>query len=265
MQATFSDSEAYELQMGRWSRRLADSFLDFAGVSNGEAVLDVGCGTGSLTFALLKRANVRSVKAVDLAPSFIEHARSRNKDAAVEFLVADACDLPFASSSFDRVLSLLCLHFIPDAHAAINQLVRVARPGGTVAAAVWDARGGFVAQRLFYDTAAMLDEQAVSARAQQLTRPLCRPGELENAWRAAGIRNVVATQLVTRMEYESFDDFWLPYLGGQGGAAAYVATLTEGQREILRESLRSAYLDGEINGPRSYAAVAWAVKGLAPE
>ena len=177
------------------------------------------------------------MKAVDLTQSFIEYASKKNTHASVEFSVADACDLPFESRSFDRVLSLLCLHFVPNTDTAIKQLVRVARPRATVAAAVWDARGGFVAQRIFYDTAAMLDEKGASARAQQLTRPLCRPGELEAAWRAAGIRDVVGAQLLTRMEYASFDDFWSPYLGGQGGAAAYVASLGEEQREKLRESL----------------------------
>jgi SAM-dependent methyltransferase len=260
----FSDSEAYERQMGRWSRDLAQPFLDFAESFAHETVLDVGCGTGSLTFAIPHRASVRSVIGIDLTPSFVEHARLKNTDPRIEFRTGDACELPFPDGSFDRVLSLLCLHFIPNPKAAIDEMRRVARPGATVAAAVWHARGGFVAQRIFYDTAAMLDKRGAAARAQQITRPLCRPGELEAAWCAAGLEDVRARQIMTRMNFSSFDDFWSPYSGGQGGAAAYVASLREDQRDQLQESLRAAYLDGDPDGPRSYAAIAWAVKGAVP-
>lgn len=260
----FSDSDAYQRQMGRWSERLAEPFLDFTGVSNGEDVLDVGCGTGSLTFAIPRRADIRSIHGVDLTPSFIEYSKSKNLDGRIVFRVADACALPFPGGSFDRVLSLLCLHFVPKTDVAVSELRRVARPGATVAAAVWDARGGLLAQRLFYDTAAMIDEKGSEARAQQLTRPLCRPGELEAAWLAAGFENVAQTALMIRMDYSSFDDYWEPYLGGQGGAASYVSALGEERRSRLREGVRLAYLDGERDGPRSYAAVAWAVKGMVP-
>jgi ubiquinone/menaquinone biosynthesis C-methylase UbiE len=262
--SNFSNSDAYERQMGRWSRRLAEPFLDFAGVSAGEEVLDVGCGTGSLTYAIPKRANVRSIQGVDLTPAFIDAAKSKSSDARIDFRVADVCALPFPDATFDRVLSLLCLHFVPKTEVAVRELRRVARPGATVAAAVWDARGGFVAQRIFYDTAAMVDEKGAEARAQQLTRPLSQPEQLEAAWRSAGFENVTQSTVATRMEYSSFDDFWEPYLGGQGGAASYVSTLNEERRKRLKDGVRLAYLDGEVDGPRSYAAIAWAVRGTAP-
>ncbi|MGZ5096093.1 MAG: class I SAM-dependent methyltransferase [Burkholderiales bacterium] len=247
--------------MGRWSRRLAEPFLDFAGVADGEHILDVGCGTGSLTFAIPSRCRPAAISGLDRTPAFIEYAQSKNSSPMIEFRVGDVCELPYPDASFDRVLSLLCLHFVPDTHTALQELRRVARPGATIAAAVWDARGGFVAQRLFYDTAAMIDAGGNEARAQQFTRPLCRPGELEAAWRAAGFQNVVQSTVMTRMDFASFDDFWTPYLGKQAGAAAYVATLSEERREKLRESVRLAYLDGDPDGPRSYAAIAWAIKG----
>lgn len=263
--STFNDSEAYERQMGRWSRRLAEPFLDFAGVRDGEDVLDVGCGNGSLTFAVVDRSKPSSIVGLDRTAAFVDYAKARSTNPAIEFQIGDACALPFSDASFDRVLSLLVLHFIPETEAAIREFRRVARPGATVAAAVWDGRGGFVAQRMFFDIAAMVDPVGGGqARAQQFTRPLCRPGELEAAWRAAGLEHVVQTTVMTRMEFSNFDDYWTPYLGKQAGGAAYVATLTEERREVLKEALRLAYLDGEPDGPRSYAAIAWAVKGTVP-
>lgn len=263
--STFSDSSAYELQMGRWSRRLARSFLEFAGLADGERILDAGCGTGSLPFAVARHPGVKAIAGIDRTAAFVDYATSLNRDPRIEFHQGDICALPFPDSSFDRVLSLLVLHFVPQTEVAVSELRRVARPGATVAAAVWDGRGGFVAQRMFFDIAAMADpEGGGRARAQQFTRPMCRPGELEAAWKAAGLEDVVQGTVATRMEFSSFDDFWKPYLGGQAGGASYVTTLSEEERDRLREHLRLAYLDGEVDGPRSYAAIAWAVKGVVP-
>ena len=178
--------------------------------------------------------------------------------------VGDACALPFADASFDRVLSLLMLHFVPRAEAAVAEMRRVTRPGGVAAAAVWDARGGMVAHRMFFDTAAVLDPQAAELRARSCVRPMTRPGELGAAWRAAGFVEIRECELTIRMEHADFEDFWRPYLGGQGPGAAYVAGLDPAARERLRQHLRLAYLDGEADGPRSYAATAWAVRGTVP-
>ena len=250
--------------MGRWSRRLAGPFLDFVGSADGESVLDVGCGTGSLTFALKERCQPKQLRAVDFSPVYIEHAARRNHDPRIAFEIGDACALKFPDRTFDRVLSLLMLHFVPKADQAVAEMRRVARPGAVVGAAVWDARGGFVATRMFFDTAAVLDTKASERRARSYTRPMTRPGELKRAWLAAGLTDVVETTLSIRMEYASFDDYWAPYLGKDGPQAEYVATLSEAERERLRNALRLAYVDGEPDGPRSYAALAWAVKGIAP-
>ena len=259
-----ADGDGYELQMGRWSRRLAEPFLDFVGSADGEAVLDVGCGTGCLAFALTQRCEVRHVRGVDVSPAYIEHATRQNREPRVRFDIGDACTLAFPDHSFDRVLSLLVLHFVPRADQAVAEMRRVARPGAVVGAAVWDARGGFVANRIFFDTAAVLDPKANERRARNYTRPMTRPGELANAWRTAGFTDVVDTTLSIRMEYASFEDYWTPYVGKDGPQAEYVATLSEIERTRLREAVRLAYVDGEPDGPRSYAALAWAVKGIAP-
>jgi len=260
-----ADGDGYELQMGRWSQRLAEPFLDFVGTSSGECVLDVGCGTGRLAFALAQRCQVKQLRGVDFSPAYIEHATRRNLDPRIVFEVGDACALAFPDHSFDRVLSLLVLHFVPKADEAIAEMRRIARPGAVVGATVWDAREGFVANRIFFDTAAVLDPKANERRARNYTRPMTRPGELANAWRAAGFSDVAETTLSIRMEFASFNDYWAPYAGKDGPNAEYVATLSDAERARLRDAVRLAYVDGEPDGPRSYAAFAWAVKGIAPD
>jgi SAM-dependent methyltransferase len=259
-----ASGDGYELVMGRWSRRLAEPFLDFANLRDGERILDAGCGTGNLAFAIAARAPAATVNGVDLSPAYINHARASNSNKNIEFSVADVCALPFPDASFDSVLSLLLLHFVPKTAEAITELRRVARPGATVAATVWDARGGFVANRIFFDTAAALDPRGNERRARNFTRPLTRPGEMAAAWRNAGLKDVQETTLSIRMDFKSFDDYWAPYVGKDGPGAEYVGTLDPAQRELLRDKVHAAYLDGEADGPRSYAAFAWAVAGRAP-
>jgi len=260
-----TEAEGYERVMGRWSRQLAKPFLDFTGSAEGERVLDVGCGTGHLAFALAARTTSGQVHGVDLAAPYIAQAQANNaQPQRIAFDMADACALPFADAGFDRVLSLLVLHFVPQGAQAIAEMRRVCKPGGTVAAAVWDARGGFVSNRIFFDTAAALDPAANAARARNYTRPMTRPGELAQAWRAAGFDDVTETTLAIRMTFASFADYWAPYEGQEGPAAQYVGTLDAAARVRLRGAVEAAYLDGEDDGPRSYAALAWAVKGRVP-
>jgi len=259
-----SDGEGYELQMGRWSRRLAPLLVDFAGIDAADRVLDVGCGTGSLSFCLARNPAIGGVDGVDLSPVYIAHASHGNSDKRLRFQVGDACTLQFPDARFDGALSMLALPFVPDAKVAIREMRRVTRPGGTVAAATWDTRGGFVAYRMIFDAAAMLDPRGNERRARSYTRPLSRPGELERAWREAGLVNVVQDTRTIRMDFTSFADFWAPSEGRDGPVAEYVGTLDNEAKSKLREAVRLAYLDGEADGPRSYAATAWVVKGEVP-
>ena len=162
MSTTFHarNADAYEQFMGRWSRRLARPFIAFAGLADGERILDVGCGTGSLTFALAEAANLAKIAAIDASEIYLDAARAKNKDPRISFERADACALPFEDAGFDRAMSLLVLHFIPETERAVGEMCRVVRPGGTVAATVWDTFGGMPNQRMFWDTAAMLDPAA---------------------------------------------------------------------------------------------------------
>ena len=258
------DGDGYERLMGRWSRRLVDPFLDFVGATDGEEVLDVGCGTGSLAFGIAARCAVKRVHGVDLSAAYIDHARRHNAGSRITFDVGNACKLTLPDRGFDRVLSLLMLHFVPRPHEAIAEMRRVARVGAVVGAAVWDTRGGFVANRIFFDTAAALDPRADERRMRNYTRPLTRPGELGAAWRAAGFAGVAETSLGIRMEFGSFDDYWAPYQGKDGPQAEYLATLDGAERKHLQDAVQRAYLDGEPDGPRSYAALAWAVRGTVP-
>jgi SAM-dependent methyltransferase len=259
-----ASGDGYEVQMGRWSRRLAELFLDFCGCRDGESILDAGCGTGALTAAILKRIKSTQVTGIDFSEVYVEHAKRTVLDPRAQFRIGDICALPFDDASFDRVLSLLVLQFVPDTRKAVAELRRVARPGATVGAAAWDTRGGFVINRMFFDSAAALFPGGNERRARNYTRPMTRPGELAGAWRAGGLQDVHDTMLTIRMEFASFDDYWAPFEGKDGPIAEYLATLDAGQRERLREVVRAAYLDGEADGPRSYAATAWAVKGTVP-
>lgn len=259
-----SDGGGYELQMGRWSRRLAPKFIEFVSVKNADCVLDVGCGTGSLTSTLARNPDIRVVHGIDFSAAYIEYAKRENGGSRIQFQVGDACALPFGDKEFDHTLSMLVLQFIPEPERAISEMRRVTRSGGTVAAATWDSRGGFVWFRMFWDTAAMLDPEASARRAKTCARPMARPGDLERAWKASGLTDVVQDMLTIRMDFVSFEDFWTPLEGKDGPYADYVRTLTPEGKAVLRDKVRLAYVDGEADGPRSYAATAWVVKGKVP-
>ncbi|MCZ6588313.1 MAG: class I SAM-dependent methyltransferase [Alphaproteobacteria bacterium] len=261
---TATNGDAYDLHMGRWSRRLAEIFLDFVGVADGEQVLDLGCGTGSLTYALAQRVKYQTICGVDIAEAYIEAARRRSNNPQIEFRVGNATAIPLPDNSVDRVLSLLLLSFVQDTQGAIAEMRRVARPGATIAASLWDTQGGHVTNRLFWDVAAVLDPRANELRAQNYTRPLTRPGELAAAWHEAGLEDIEEGMLGSRMNFENFDDFWLPNLGKQGPIADYLDTLEPDEFDSLYHHVRQSYLSGEEDGPRSFAAVAWAVKGTVP-
>src|SRR4030095_16708083 len=245
---------------GRWRRRLPPLLIDFAGIGAGD-VLDVGCGTGSLAFTLSQNPNLRSIRAIDFSPIYIEYAKRLNKDPRVQFQVADACALPFEDAAFDHCASLLVLAFIPQADLAVREMRRVTRPGGIVAGSMWDARGGLIMLRMFWDTAAMLDQRAVERRAKGFTRPMTRPGDLARAWRDAGLHDVVDGTITIRMEFADFDDFWTPMEGKDGSFAEYVSTLSIEGKDKLRDALRLAYLDGDVDAPRPYAATGGGAKG----
>lgn len=261
---TVQSAAGYEQLMGRWSQQLAPLFIDFAGIADGERVLDVGCGTGSLTFALPRAANLSQIAAIDFSPVFVEAARRANTDARITIQQADACALPFADDHFDRALALLVLHFVPEAGKAVAEMRRVTRPGGVVAAVVWDHFGGLSGMRMVLDTAAMLDEHAEQIRSRYCFQPMMRPGEMMQSFAAHGLIDNAQTSLMIRMDYQSFEDFWLPIASGEGPLGKYIGALDPGLRAKIDAAVRAAYQAGQPDGPRSFAAVAWACRGVVP-
>jgi SAM-dependent methyltransferase len=257
-------ADGYERLMGRWSRRLAPMLIDFAGLSDGERVLDVGCGTGSLAFTLAETPGLQEIAAVDYSPVFVEAATRRNTDPRVTIRQADACALPFEDNRFDRAMSLLVLHFVPEAGKAVSEMRRVVCPGGVVAAAVWDHYGGMSGMRMMWDTVAMLDENALAMRRRYCFQPMMRPGEMKESFIAQGLAEVEETSLLIRMEYLSFEDYWDPIAAGEGPLGKYVAGLDPARRNAVDVAVRAAYEAGEPNGPRSFASVAWACRGRVP-
>jgi SAM-dependent methyltransferase len=258
-----SDGAAYEVFLGRWTRLLAGPFAEFARLPEEGAIIDIGCGTGSLALTLAERRRGR-VAGIDIAAPYIAFARSRSGSRGVDFVVGDAASLPYGHRCFTAAVAQLALNFVPDAALAVREMRRVVGPGGVVAAAVWDFRGGLVYQRLFWDTAAGLDPGAGATRDRLFSSPLALPDGLPLLWREAGLGAIERSSITIRMEYANFADYWEPLLGGQGPVGAYVASLAPEQRAMIEERVRLSYLSGAPDGPRSMTATAWAVRGTVP-
>jgi ubiquinone/menaquinone biosynthesis C-methylase UbiE len=258
------DGAAYELFLGRWTRRLAQPLLDFAEFSAAGALLDVGTGTGSLARAMAARWPGRSVLGIDAAAPYIAHARSQVNGAQPHFATGDATALPCDNASFAGVAAQLVLNFVPQPHRAVAEMRRVTRPGGAVVAAVWDFRGGLVYQRLFWDTAAGIDPRAAVARDRLFSTPLALPDGLRKLFEDAGFNQIRRTSITIRMDYANFDDYWRPLLGGQGPVGTYVAGLSSDLLGGIEAAVKGAYCCGAPDGERSLTATAWAVRGVAP-
>ncbi|MEZ2128794.1 MULTISPECIES: class I SAM-dependent methyltransferase [unclassified Sinorhizobium] len=258
------DAAGYEQLMGRWSQKLAPLFIDFAGLADGEKILEVGCGTGSLTFALARAADLQELVAIDYSPVFVEEASRRNTDPRIRIRQADACALPFEDDTFDRAFALLVLHFVPQAAKAIAEMRRVVRPDGIVAAAVWDHIGGMPGMRMMIDTVAALNEGGRQLRSRYCFQPMMQPGEMKRAFVGEGLADVTETQLMIRMDYQNFDDYWAPIAAGEGPLGQYMAALDAAERARIDAAVRDAYEAGRPDGPRSFANVAWACRGTVP-
>lgn len=258
------DATGYEQIMGRWSKKLAPLFINFSGLPDGERVLDVGCGTGSLTFALAETSAVKQITAIDLSPVFVQATARRNTDSRISVLQADACDLPFEDGAFDRALALLVLHFVPEAGKAVAEMRRVVRSGGVVGAVVWDHLGGMPGMRMMVDTVAALSEGGRQLRSRYCFQPMMQPGEMKRTFAEQGLIDVADTELMIRMDYRNFTDYWDPIAAGEGPLGRYVATLDAAEWGRTTAAVRDAYEAGRPDGPRSFANVAWACKGIVP-
>jgi SAM-dependent methyltransferase len=252
-------ADAYERYMGRWSRRVAASFVRWLDAPAGLRWLDVGCGTGALTSAVVDDAEPAEVVGIDPSQGFLTRARGRVRGPQTRFAVGDARSLPFPDGRFAAVVSGLVLNFVPDPAAAVAEQARVAAPRGVVAAYVWDYADGMAMIRHFWEAATALDP-TVAERAEGRRFPMCRPEPLRELWAGVGLTGVVVDAIEVPTGFRDFDDFWTPFLGGQGPAPGYVATLADGRRIALRDLLRDR-LPVAADGSITLSARAWAVRG----
>jgi SAM-dependent methyltransferase len=255
----WTDGAGYEAYVGRWSRRVAERFLPWLEVSRGATWIDVGCGTGVLTRAILDLEDPESVVGVDPAPAFLTTARTSIRDPRVNFLEATAEALPDGVGSADAIVAGLSLNFIPDLPAAMAELRRVCRRDGIVAGYVWDYAEDMQLLRTFWDAATGIDPSAAPLD-EGVRFPLCRPERLEASFVAAGFADVGVVAIDIPTVFRGFDDYWTPFLSGVGPAPGYVAGLDAAARERLRNRLDWT-LPREPDGSIDLTARAWAVRG----
>ncbi|GAA1058474.1 methyltransferase [Agromyces luteolus] len=263
----WQDGKPYERYVGRWSRLVAAKFVDVLDAAPGIRWLDVGCGTGALTSAVIERWAPSSIVGIDPSEGFLATARERpdiaGRDEA-RFLVGDAEHLPIPDDSADAIVSGLLLNFLPDAAAAVAEFTRVAAPGALVAAYVWDYAGEMQMLRTFWDVAVALDPEA--AELDEGRRfALCRPEPLRQLWsRAPGmdVATVRIKSIEIGMTFADFDDLWDPFLGGQGPAPTYLQSMTDGSRAAIRDRMREETSFGcRPDGSIMLRARAWVVVG----
>lgn len=256
---TWERGSPYEYYVGRWSRQVAPAFLAWLDLPARLRWLDVGCGTGALSAAIIDHCAPASVTGVEPSAGFLATAAENLAGRAV-LHPGDACALPLADGAVDVAVSGLVLNFIPDLPAALAEIARVTADGGTVAAYVWDYAGRMDLMRHFWAAAAELDAQA-AALDEGVRFPLCRPEALRSRFAAAGFARIEVTALDIPTRFAGFEDYWQPFLGGQGPAPAYAMSLEAGARERLREALRSR-LAVAADGSIALTARAWAVRAV---
>lgn len=259
--ASISDNwergDPYEQYVGRWSRRVAPRFLSWLNLPSGRRWLDVGCGTGALSAAILDHCSPRSVVGVEPSEGFLAKAREQLGDRVL-LRRGSATEIPLETGSIDVAVAGLVLNFVSDGRAALGEMARVTVAGGTIGVYVWDYAGKMELMRYFWDAAVELDPG--SAKMDEGVRfPVCRPPALAALFESAGLRAVEVTALDITTPFAGFDDYWQPFLGGQGPAPAYVMALAETARARLRERIRER-LPLQPDGSISLIARAWAVR-----
>lgn len=257
--SVWGSGAAYEPYVGRWSRLVAREFLLWLAIPSSARWLDVGCGTGALSETILAQTSPTEVHGIDPSEGYLALAREQVRDPRVRFEVGDGRQLPVASAAYDVVVSGLVLNFIPDLGAGMAEMVRVTKPGGTVAAYVWDYAGKMELMRYFWDAAVALKPEA-RERDEGRRFPICQAEPLRNLFEEAGLYEVEVHAIDVPTHFRDFEDYWSPFLGGQFPAPDYAMSLSEEDRAALRERTRAA-LPFADDGTIRLIARAWAVRG----
>ncbi len=253
---------AYETYMGRWSRLLGPPFIEWLHPPVGASWLEIGCGTGALTSTIAALAAPASIVASDPSASFVERARASLDDDHVSFVVAAADELPTREGGFDFIVSGLVLNFIPELEAALVSIRERARPGGTLAAYVWDYQGGLEFLQRFWEAAVALDPAAAPLDEARRFERFGAP-TLSALLHDAGFSDVETFDLEVITEFVDFADYWEPFLAGVGPAPSYVAALDRASRDRLESEVRCR-LPSTDDGRIRLRARAVAVRGIAP-
>ncbi|HEY9087198.1 MAG TPA: methyltransferase domain-containing protein [Anaerolineaceae bacterium] len=257
---TWDSGLAYERYVGRWSRMVAQEFLRWLALPHGLAWADIGCGTGALSSTILAVYDPVMVRGVDASEGFLSQAIKNIHDPRAGFEIGHAVSLPLESGAFDAAISGLMLNFVSDPLAAAREMTRVTKPGGCVAAYVWDYSAGMQMMRTFWDTAIAVDPD--SAALDQAERfPLCSPGPLQDLLISAGLQYVAVRAIDIPTVFQDFDDLWNPLLERTGSAPAYLAGVSAEVRERIRQELQER-LTPDADGRIALSARAWAVKGV---
>ncbi len=256
---TWANAAAYDRYVGRWSRLVAREFLSWLAVPPGGHWLDAGCGTGALTAEILATAAPRLVTGIDTSASFIAYARAQQPDPRAGFHISDAQAIAESDATYDAAVGGLMLNFAPQPERVVTELARVTRAGGAVAVYVWDYAGEMQMMRHFWDAAAALDPGA-RRHVEGSRFPICRPEPLTALFSAAGLAEVDVRAIDVPTRFRDFDDYWDPFLGGQGPAPGYVMSLGAEPRAALRERVRAG-LPIQPDGAIPLIARAWAVRG----
>jgi SAM-dependent methyltransferase len=257
---SWASGEDYERYVGRWSRLVAREFLAWLAVPAGGQWLDVGCGTGALSQIILQLAEPVKIKGIDRSESFVALARANTQDERVQFEVGDAEALIADSGAFAAAVSGLVLNFVPQPDRMVADMRRVTRSDGVVAAYVWDYAGGMQMMRHFWDAAIALDPGA-SELDQARRFPICQPDVLSRLFESAGLHHVEVRPIEVATIFRDFDDYWSPFLAGQGPAPSYLMSLSDERRAVLRKKIRAG-LPFAPDGSIPLVARAWAVRGI---
>lgn len=256
----WASGDLYESYMGRWSRRVAREFINWLAVPAGSQWLDVGCGTGSLSQTILQLAEPARIKGVDRSEGFVNFTREHVQDHRVQFEVGDAEALTDDSETFDAVASGLVLNFIPHPERALAEMVRVTRTDGVAAVYVWDYAEGMQFIRHFFDAAIALDPKAIE-HDEGPRFPICHPDALRQLFESTGLQHVEVRPIEVSTIFRDFNDYWSPFLAGQGPAPSYAMSLNEEHRVALRERIRAG-LPVNADGSIPLLARAWAARGI---